>query len=337
MDFNIYKNHKLLYSTIFLGFLTLSILIAVMPAIRTQKKSRPLPQDKPLTPLQRRGLKVYISEGCQYCHTQQVRPLKMDKVYGRPSSPTDYSIIHRSGIVRMTPAVLGSSRNGPDLSDIGTRQPSSVWQYIHLYDPRAVVKESIMPAFPWLFKVVKKPDSNATAIPIPKNFAPKNGKVVPTERAKALVAYLLSLKQPSLTSSKSAATSNNPQKQKSANNKVAANGALLYSKTCAACHQSNGKGVPGAFPPLTDNPVVMKKDPTEHIRVVLYGIQGKTINGTSYSAAMPAFSKQLSDAQVAAIINHERTSWGNDAPTITAKDVDKVRSNPDLGKIQPGK
>jgi cytochrome c oxidase cbb3-type subunit 2 len=55
-------------------------------------------------------------------------------------------------------------------------------------------------------------------------------------------------------------------------------------------------------------------------------MQGKAIDGVEYSAAMPPFSEQLSDEEVAAIINHERTSWGNDAPTVTAEQVQKVRS-----------
>src|SRR5699024_1484059 len=101
----------------------------------------------------------------------------------------------------------------------------------------------------------------------------------------------------------------------------------LYSNTCAACHQQNGKGVSGAFPPLAGNPVVENQDPTEHIKVVLFGAQGKTIDGVSYNAAMPPFGKQLTDEEAAAIINHERTSWGNDAPTVTAEDVAKVRKN----------
>ncbi len=103
-------------------------------------------------------------------------------------------------------------------------------------------------------------------------------------------------------------------------------GATLYRTSCASCHQGNGEGVPGAFPPLSDDPVVTAEDPTRHIEIVLFGMQGKAIDGVEYSAAMPPFSEQLSDEEVAAIINHERTSWGNDAPTVTAEEVQKVRA-----------
>lgn len=103
-------------------------------------------------------------------------------------------------------------------------------------------------------------------------------------------------------------------------------GATLYRTSCATCHQANGMGVPGAFPPLAGDPVVTAEDPTRHIEIVLYGLQGKTINGVDYATIMPPFSEQLSDEEVAAIINHERTSWGNNAPTVTSEDVAKVRA-----------
>ncbi len=84
--------------------------------------------------------------------------------------------------------------------------------------------------------------------------------------------------------------------------------------------------MPNTFPSLHGDPVVTADDPTEHIRIVLGGLQGKTIKGVKYTAAMPPFGPRLSDAQIAAIINHERTSWGNSAPTVDAAKVAKIRS-----------
>lgn len=103
-------------------------------------------------------------------------------------------------------------------------------------------------------------------------------------------------------------------------------GATLYRTSCATCHQGNGEGIPGVFPPLSGDPAVTAEDPARHIEVVLFGMQGEAINGVEYAAAMPPFSEQLSDEEVAAIINHERTSWGNNAPTVTAEDVQRIRS-----------
>ena len=102
-------------------------------------------------------------------------------------------------------------------------------------------------------------------------------------------------------------------------------GAKLYRTSCSSCHQANGEGIPGAFPALAGAPAVTAENPTRHIEIVLFGMQGEAINGVEYSAVMPAWSDQLSDEEAAAIINHERSSWGNDAPAVTAEDVKEVR------------
>lgn len=105
----------------------------------------------------------------------------------------------------------------------------------------------------------------------------------------------------------------------------AARAAQLYTNVCAACHQANGTGLPGAFPPLVKNPAVLAADPTEHIRAILHGVSGKVIDGVSYPSPMPPFAAQLSDADVADIINHERGSWGNQAKQVTAEQVKALR------------
>ncbi|HKJ30263.1 MAG TPA: cytochrome c [Balneolales bacterium] len=102
-------------------------------------------------------------------------------------------------------------------------------------------------------------------------------------------------------------------------------GANLFRTSCASCHQTNGQGLTGVFPPLAGDPVVTGQDPTQHIKIVLHGLQGKTINGVKYTAQMPAWADQLSDKEISAIINHERTSWGNNAPTTTPEQVAKIR------------
>lgn len=103
-------------------------------------------------------------------------------------------------------------------------------------------------------------------------------------------------------------------------------GEELYRTSCASCHQDNGRGIPGTFPPLAGDPVVTAKDPTEQIRTVLFGKKGVPISGVKYEAQMPAWAGQLSDEEVAAVINHERTSWGNNAPTVTPEQVENIRS-----------
>jgi cytochrome c oxidase cbb3-type subunit 2 len=95
------------------------------------------------------------------------------------------------------PVQLGNLRAGPDLSNIGVRQPDLNWQLHHLYAPRSLVKNSTMPAFRYLFTVRKKigGQSSPDALVLPKEFAPADDyEVVPTAEAKQLAAYLVSLK-----------------------------------------------------------------------------------------------------------------------------------------------
>lgn len=297
----------------------IAVVIAVLPGIYLSRIPAG-PGVKPLTPLEARGRDVYVSQGCSYCHTQQVRPLPMDRVFGRPTAPGD--------LAYQTPELLGSERNGPDLSNIGARQPSEVWQYMHLYEPRSVVPQSIMPSFRFLFRVVEKAPQGVAPVPVPKAFAPAHGVVIPGRRAEALVAYLLSLKQPPIPGFKPVAAAGPgaaaaPPAGAPASN--AAEGARLFASTCAVCHGAAGKGVPGAFPPLAGDPVVNAADPSEHIETVLHGAHGRVIDGKTYAAAMPPFASQLSDEEIMEIINHERSSWGNHGKLITAKDVAAVR------------
>lgn len=88
-------------------------------------------------------------------------------------------------------------------------------------------------------------------------------------------------------------------------------GAKVFSEQCSACHQPNGKGVPGEFPPLAGNKdlFLSREFPA---MVALFGMAGKiTAEGKSINSAMPPFA-HLSDAEVAAVIGHVRDAWGND-------------------------
>jgi cytochrome c oxidase cbb3-type subunit 2 len=289
------------------------------------------PGVEPLTVLQSEGREVYVANGCSYCHTQQVRPLEADKAFGRPSAPGDFKY--------QTPELLGSERTGPDLTDIGARQPSSVWQYIHLYSPRAVVPESIMPSFNWMFDVVAQSPAGVTPVPLPKSYAPARGVVVPTHQAEALIAYLAALKQPALPASEapsgesptSAAVSGSAGVSAHAapsGSYDAAKGAALYTANCAACHQASGEGLPGAFPSLKGDAAVNKDDATKHIDAVLNGLHDARVSGVVYSGVMPPFAGTLSDAEIADLVDYERSSWGNHGKPITAAQVATERARP---------
>lgn len=328
LDFN--RDHKALVATALGVFLFLSIGIAVIPAFQMEEYG-PLPNQPKMTPEELMGQRVYVAEGCVACHTQQVRNIEMDNMWGkRPSVAEDYYYNkQRMDIWRQTPSILGSERTGPDLTDIGNRQPSSAWQYLHLYNPRAVVEESIMPSFPWLFSEVDstKVKSTDVVVAVPKEFLknPKK-KIVANQDAVHLVAYLNSLKQPELP--KGVEVEFIPFKKKDegtggmgqAASSEGLDGEKLFMNTCSACHQGTGKGVTGAFPPLAGSAIVNDEDPTKLITIVLNGYDQSPAYGP-----MPPFGDQLSDAEIAAITTHERSSWGNNAPAVKEEDVKKVR------------
>lgn len=322
MNLNLHENHRLLFGIVLFGFIFLTMVIAVSPAFWVQDHTEPLPGSRALTDEEKRGLAVYVAEGCPYCHTQQVRPLKVDKPFGRPSAPGDYARLRPQDFWRMTPGLLGTERTGPDLCALASRQSSETWNFIHLYNPRAVVGESVMQAYPWLFAIKTKPGPDDVVVPVPQDFAPREGKITATGKAKALVAYLLSLKQIQIPGFAEAGGLEQPAGPLRT---PSAQGNTVYATHCASCHGANGEGIMGIFPPMKGDPVVIDKDPGRHIGIVLYGLNGGTIRGVHYAAAMPEHGSELSDAEIAAVVNHERANWGNSAPLVTPRDVAEIR------------
>jgi mono/diheme cytochrome c family protein len=102
-------------------------------------------------------------------------------------------------------------------------------------------------------------------------------------------------------------------------------GANIYNEKCAGCHGKKGAGVPDLFPPLARDPVVTETDPREVIQTVLFGRHGFIIGGVTYRVYMPPWAGELSDEEVAAVINYVRTNWGNNAPAVSPAEVEKIR------------
>lgn len=141
------------------------------------------------------GARVYAANGCVYCHSQQVRwsPLSTDIAKGLGPRQTVARDYLREEIV-----YLGTMRTGPDLSNIGVRQPDVNWHHQHLYEPRTVTDWSIMPSYRYLYelrKITGQPSEDAVRGLRGPHAPPPGYEVVPTEDAKALVAYLVSLKR----------------------------------------------------------------------------------------------------------------------------------------------
>ena len=128
------------------GFFVMSILLlGVWPGQALEEQIRQTKPDRPLalTASENRGRVIYAREGCAYCHTQQIRYLANDVTRFGAATLAWETIFDY-------PHLWGTRRIGPDLSREGSVR-SADWQFSHLYAPRALVVDSVMPAFPWLF------------------------------------------------------------------------------------------------------------------------------------------------------------------------------------------
>lgn len=116
----------------------------------------------------------------------------------------------------------------------------------------------------------------------------------------------------------------NSQSSSSAAPAQTANGATTYIANCASCHQPNGQGLTGTFPPLAGSQIV-NGDPAKLIHIVKYGITGPlAVAGKPYNGMMPAWSPTLSDDAIATAIGYIRSSWGNHSGPVTPAQVSAV-------------
>jgi len=257
-----------------------------------------------------------------------VRNVDMDKMWGnRPNIAADYASNSRMDLWRNTATLMGTERTGPDLTNIGERQPSMAWHLLHLYQPRAVVGKSIMPAYPWLFMIKDEVENDEVEVTIPEQYRKGiNGKIIASKEALQLVAYLQSLQQTPLpdgsptpeflykkTTKPSTATSNGNLPD----------GQLLYSANCQSCHQANGEGLKGAFPPLKGSPIVTGDDLELYVTIIMRGYDARPEYAVMNAVGT---ANKLTPEEVTAIINHERTSWGNNAKPVSLEDIKKIIS-----------
>lgn len=284
----------LAYLLIFLagvGFFLLSfIALGVLPGRRlAQQMEAQAPTDMaPYTAAELRGRRLYISLGCGLCHTQQIRFLSADvKRWGAPTAAWET----RNDF----PQLWGTRRIGPDLARESSVR-SDDWQLTHLYNPRWVVADSIMPAFTWLF-----------------DGAPNR----PTAAAKGLLAYLRALGRASQTRPHRAADGMadmsaenlfsadaiNPQQARlddsaphlTATGASSARGRTLYARHCAACHGSQGDGAGPGAAGLSPSPTNLRQH-----RFSTRGLAQILWNGRAGSA-MPAW-RDFSEADLTSLI-----------------------------------
>jgi cytochrome c oxidase cbb3-type subunit 2 len=142
LSHEVVETNNFLMIVLILLVLLVGGLVEIVPLFFQKSTTQPIEGVKPYTALQLAGRDVYLREGCYNCHSQMVRPFRAETLrYGPYSVAGEFVYDH--------PFQWGSKRTGPDLARVGGRY-SDTWHRLHLLNPRDVVPESNMPAYPWL-------------------------------------------------------------------------------------------------------------------------------------------------------------------------------------------
>lgn len=301
------------------------------------------------------GAKEYLSLGCVTCHTQQVRTIDagfdVERGWGkRPSVPRDY--------ILQKEVLLGHNRVGPDLANIGLRGYTREWLHKHLFNPQILVEGSICQPSPFLYDTSNENSEGA--------IKADNGESIlfikPTLRANRIVSYLESLKQDyELPEISFIETQDEDDTEDSKQTEVAStkddpvgvptwlaaqieSGKEIYMKAapggglCFTCHQPNGQGISGQFPPLAGSDWVLGEK-ERLIKISIHGLMGEIeVNGVKYNNVMapPGIPPgSLTDQQIADVLTYIRNEWGNSASAVSPEEVATIRSTvKDRGPMQ---
>jgi cytochrome c oxidase cbb3-type subunit 2 len=301
------------------------------------------------------GAKEYLSLGCVTCHTQQVRTIDagfdVERGWGkRPSVPRDY--------ILQKEVLLGHNRVGPDLANIGLRGYTREWLHKHLFNPQILVEGSICQPSPFLYDTSNENSEGA--------IKADNGESIlfikPTLRANRIVSYLESLKQDyELPEISFIETQDEDDTEDSKQTEVTStkddpvgvptwlaaqieSGKEIYMKAapggglCFTCHQPNGQGISGQFPPLAGSDWVLGEK-ERLIKISIHGLMGEIeVNGVKYNNVMapPGIPPgSLTDQQIADVLTYIRNEWGNSASAVSPEEVATIRSTvKDRGPMQ---
>jgi cytochrome c oxidase cbb3-type subunit 2 len=297
------------------------------------------------------GAKEYLSLGCVTCHTQQVRTIDsgfdVERGWGqRPSVPRDY--------ILQKEVLLGHNRVGPDLANIGLRGYTREWLHKHLFNPQILVEGSICQPSPFLYDVSNE---NSIGAINADNKADDNAStffIKPSLRANRIVSYLESLKQdyelPEMSFIETldeevtevvtlAEESTTKEDQVGVPTWLAdqiSSGKEIYMKAapggglCFTCHQPNGLGITGQFPPLAGSDWVLGEK-ERLIKISIHGLMGEIeVNGVKYNNVMapPGIPPgSLTDQQIADVLTYIRNEWGNSASAVSPEEVATIRSS----------
>ena len=355
---NLFKFTTLIFLTLGVAWLafvvgTRSQFGDLLQSPETLNEDGSIPEDADLYPMElsgsaQQGSNEYLALGCTTCHTQQVRleeaGFDVERGWGdRPSVPRDYILQEN--------ILLGNTRIGPDLANLGLREYSEEWLHTHLFEPQSIDPQSICPPSPFLYEVSSS--KKAGYFKLQTENDEENARFIkPSIRADRIISYLQALKQdyelPEMAfieeDEEVADSANEIESTKTDQNATDAlpqwladqmeAGKEVYMKAapggglCFTCHQPTGLGMPGQFPPLAGSDWVLG-DKTRLIKISIHGLMGEIeVNGVKYNNVMPPPGippGSLTDKQIADVLTYIRNSWGNSVSAVTESEVKNVR------------
>ncbi|MCX7793850.1 MAG: cbb3-type cytochrome c oxidase subunit II [Thermodesulfovibrionales bacterium] len=267
-----------------------TIVTMLYPMLRPEMHPK-LENLNPYTALQLAGRDIYQREGCFYCHTQTVRPLKTEVLrYGEYSKAGEFAYDH--------PFLWGSKRTGPDLARIGGKYPDA-WHYRHMENPRLFFKESNMPSYAFLKDRRLNPlevERHMKALGFPYTKEEIEALKDKTEMD-AIVAYLqvigTAVKKKEMVEAKFV-EEKNPLAGKI---EAIKRGKELYKKNCEICHGEDGKG--GIGPSLRDNVWLNRQGDISDGRIFSIIFDGT-------EAGMPAYGTQMDRESIWSLVSYIR-------------------------------
>lgn len=316
---NALRTAYLVASVAGVAFFALSVaLLGAWPARDLERQTTTMAPAKPLEPTtaEKRGRAIYAREGCAYCHTQQIRYLEADMHrFGAPTLAWETR--------RDTPHLWGTRRVGPDLSrESGAR--SLDWQYAHLFAPRAIVPESVMPGYPALFDgAPDRPRQDARdLVAYLESLGHARALAGPEGEKKAREAcncpgdemQQMAFAGPLSAHPARAVRTLDPAPQLAGGD--LARGQQLYARHCATCHGATGAGDGAGAAGLAVAPAKLAEHEYTTARlssVLWYGVAG---------TAMPAWRDRSTDDRAALALAVQALSAARPEPPVPDHLVD---------------
>jgi cytochrome c oxidase cbb3-type subunit I/II len=311
-------------------FIALAIggAVEIIPMIFIKSNIPTIDSVKPYTPLELAGRDIYISEGCYTCHSQMVRPFRWETDrYGEYSKIGEFVYDH--------PFQWGSRRTGPDLARAGVMggpmYKNAAWHYNHFMDPQKMNEQSIMPNYAWFAK--KEIDTDiipakiramqTLGVPYPEDYdkiavddlmqqaqlivddlKASNIEIEPTKQMVAMIAYMHKLGKdiaapPALPAKADSAQVSTTQDVKKvellSSEQDLAEAKQIFTTVCAVCHGPEGKGIPPAFPNLTDDEWIHGNSPEQIYHQISEG---------NIAKGMISYKNQYSEKQITQLTSY---------------------------------